>query len=298
MIRNIISPNKIILGFMLIIISILASIYIFSNEKMTETYLIRWILSLVIILIAITLSRMISRYFNKLNIPHSKNFANLIDITFLIVVALSIMYIWGVDTSILIQSSVFLGLVIGLALQPVLANLFAGIIILSTRYVEVGKKVKILSYQIPYGLVILPAYKFMSVEHTDLGYRGVIKKVTLFYSIFETDDGDEMKIPNSILLQSVILDAENENKIFSIRVEFPLKLKVNLEELENKIRETLKDFEIVDGPYFNEQSDKDYVFIKLWIKSNNNWKKTKSEVLKRLLTLKNELTNTEDNQKT
>jgi small-conductance mechanosensitive channel len=62
-------------------------------------------------------------------------------------------------------------LVFGLALQPILSNLFAGIIILSTRYVEVGKKIKILSSQIPYGLVSPPPYKFLSVENTDLGYK-------------------------------------------------------------------------------------------------------------------------------
>jgi small-conductance mechanosensitive channel len=179
--------------------------------------------------------------------------------------------------------------VLGLALQPILSNLFAGIIILSTRYIEVGKNIKILSSQIPFGLVPLPPYKFLSVENTDLGYKGSIKKVTLFYSIFQSEEGEEIKIPNAILLNSVILERDKENAIISVRVEFPLKLKIGLEKLEDEIKRSLKGFNIVEGPYFNEQSDKEHVFITLKVESKDNWKKTKSEVLKRLLILKEKL---------
>jgi small-conductance mechanosensitive channel len=206
-----------------------------------------------------------------------------------IIAGLIVLKIWGIDTTIILQSSVLLGLILGLALQPILSNLFAGIIILSTRYVEVGKRIRIISSQIPYSLTQLPAYKFFSVESSDLGYKGVIKKVTLFYSVFETERGDEIRIPNSILLQSVILDVEKENTVVSIRVEYPLKLKVGLEELEKRIKKALKGFKILEGPYFNEQSDKEYVFITVKIEAQDNWKKVKSEALKRLLILKERL---------
>jgi small-conductance mechanosensitive channel len=267
---------------------ILLTFTVFSPYSIKE-YILRGVVSIFVIIVLLIFSAYVSRYFDRLNLPYSKNFSNLVYVFSFIIAGLIILKFWNVDTSIILQSSTLLGLILGLALQPVLSNLFAGVIILSTRYVELGKKIRIISSQIPYSLTTLPAYKFFSVESSDLGYKGVIKRVTLFYSVFETERGDEIKIPNSILLQSVVLDVERENVVFSVRMEFPLKLKVSLEELENRIKKELKGFKIVEGPYFNEQSDKDYVFISLKIEAKDNWKKEKSEVLKRLLTLKEKL---------
>jgi small-conductance mechanosensitive channel len=279
--------NKIVLSLILTIIFLAFSVTFLP--QIIKDYAIKGILSLFVALVLVIFSLYISRYFDKLNLPYSKNFSNLIYVLSFLIAGLIVLKIWNVDTTIILQSSMLLGLILGLALQPILSNLFAGIIILSTRYVEVGKKIRIISSQIPYGLTQLPAYKFFSVESSDLGYKGVIKRVTLFYSIFETERGDEIRIPNSILLQSVVLDAEKENVTFSMRVEFPLKMKISLEELEEKIKKTLKGFKIVEGPYFNEQSDKEYVFITLKIEAKENWKQTKSEALKKLLILKEKL---------
>ena len=279
--------NKIVLSLILTIIFLAFSVTFLP--QIIKDYAIKGILSLFVALVLVIFSLYISRYFDKLNLPYSKNFSNLIYVLSFLIAGLIVLKIWNVDTTVILQSSMLLGLILGLALQPILSNLFAGIIILSTRYVEVGKKIRIISSQIPYGLTQWPAYKFFSVESSDLGYKGVIKRVTLFYSIFETERGDEIKIPNSILLQSVVLDAEKENVTFSIRVEFPLKMKISLEELEEKIKKTLKGFKIVEGPYFNEQSDKEYVFITVKIEAKENWKQTKSEALKKLLILKEKL---------
>jgi len=273
----------------LIVLSIVLAIFIPFLQNSAKIYAIKTLLSLLVITGLLLVNSYILRGLGKLNLPYSKNFSNLLSISTFLIATIATLKIWNVDISILLQSSVLLGLVLGLALQPILSNLFAGIIILSTRYVEVGKKIKIISSQIPYGLVPLPPYKFLSVENTDLGYKGSIKKVTLFYSVFQSDEGEEIKIPNAILLNSVILERDKENAIISIRVEFPLDIPLTLEELENEIKKSLKGFNIVDGPYFNEQSDKQYVFITMKIESKENWRETKSEALKRLLTLKMEL---------
>jgi small-conductance mechanosensitive channel len=279
--------NNTILIVIIFFLILLASIPFLPNNM--KIYANRGLLSLAVIIFLLVINYYLIKALDNLNIQYSKNFTNLFHVLAFLIAALVILKIWNVDTSIILQSSVVLGLVLGLALQPILSNLFAGIIILSTRYVEVGKKIKILSSQIPYGLVPLPPYKFLSVENTDLGYKGSVKKVTLFYSIFQSEEGEEIKIPNAILLNSVILERDKENAIISVRVEFPLKLKIGLEKLEDEIKRSLKGFNIVEGPYFNEQSDKEHVFITLKVESKDNWKKTKSEVLKRLLILKEKL---------
>jgi len=282
--KSSIITNKAVVGLLILLVMVASSIPFIEGE--VKSYLIKGLFSLLIVLGSLILNLYVIKSIDKLNLPYSKNFSNLLHVIAFIIGGLLILRIWGIDTGFILQSSVILGLILGLALQPVLSNLFAGIIILSTRYVEVGKKIKVISSQIPYGLTILPAYKFLSVESADLGYKGTIRKVTLFYSIFQLDEGEEIKIPNSILLNSVILERDRENAIVSVRVEFPLNLKIKLEKLEDEIRKVLKDFNIVDGPYLNEQSDKEHVFITLKVEAKENWKKTKSEVLKRLLTLK------------
>ncbi len=273
----------------LAIVSFIIAVSTLFLQGSLKTYAVKGLLSLLIIIFLLILNSYVIKALDRINLPYSKNFSNLLYVLTFLIGGLLILRIWSVDTSIILQSSVLLGLILGLALQPILSNLFAGIIILSTKYVEVGKKIKILSSQIPYGLVPLPAYKFLSVENTDLGYKGSIKKVTLFYSIFQSDEGEEIKIPNAILLNSVILERDKENAIISIRVEFPLKLKINLEKLEDEIKKVLKGFNIVEGPYFNEQSDKEYVFITLKVETKEDWKRTKSEVLKKLLTLREKI---------
>jgi small-conductance mechanosensitive channel len=279
--------NNTILILIIFFLILLASIPFLPNNM--KIYANRGLLSLAVIIFLLLINYYVIKALDNLNIPYSKNFANLFHVLAFLIATLVILKIWDINTTIILQSSVLIGLVLGLALQPILSNLFAGIIILSTRYIEVGKNIKILSSQIPFGLVPLPPYKFLSVENTDLGYKGSIKKVTLFYSIFQSEEGEEIKIPNAILLNSVILERDKENAIISVRVEFPLKLKIGLEKLEDEIKRSLKGFNIVEGPYFNEQSDKEHVFITLKVESKDNWKKTKSEVLKRLLILKEKL---------
>ena len=279
--------NNTILILIIFFLILLASIPFLPNNM--KIYANRGLLSLAVIIFLLLINYYVIKALDNLNIPYSKNFTNLFHVLAFLIATLVILKIWDINTTIILQSSVLIGLVLGLALQPILSNLFAGIIILSTRYIEVGKNIKILSSQIPFGLVPLPPYKFLSVENTDLGYKGSIKKVTLFYSIFQSEEGEEIKIPNAILLNSVILERDKENAIISVRVEFPLKLKIGLEKLEDEIKRSLKGFNIVEGPYFNEQSDKEHVFITLKVESKDNWKKTKSEVLKRLLILKEKL---------
>ena len=54
--------------------------------------------------------------------------------------------------------------------------------------------------------------------------------------------------------------------------------------MEDEIRETLKDFQVVEGPYLHEQSDMDFVIISLKVEADvDNWKRVKSKALKRLL---------------
>lgn len=216
--------------------------------------------------------------------------SSLIKIVGYIVAIIAVIGIAGADLSGLLAGGVVTGLVLGIALQPVLSNFFAGILLMTTKMVEIGSRARILSTSIPFSMAILPAYKYFSVDFVEAGYKGTIVDINFFYTRMVTDEGREIKIPNIVLMNSSIVDYApefSEREIINLRVEMPL-ANIDLESLEDKIREALTGFQIEAGPYFNEQSDKEHVIIlvKLSVPVGQDWRKVKSEALKRLLILR------------
>jgi small-conductance mechanosensitive channel len=183
------------------------------------------------------------------------------------------------------------GLVLGLALQPVLGNLFAGIIILTTRFVEVGDTVRIVASQIPYQVTLLPAYKYFSPDYVAPGYKGRVVEIGLIYSTLILDTGYELRVPNMVLLSSGVVDYTpkwSEKQVVLVRLELPLSV-IDLDKLEEEIRKVLEGLNVVAVDY-TEQSDKDFVIVrvKLEIPPGENWRAVKSEALKRLLKYRDE----------
>ncbi|QGR20405.1 mechanosensitive ion channel family protein [Stygiolobus azoricus] len=205
------------------------------------------------------------------------------------VVALSI---FGVTSAEAIAGGTFAGLVIGLALQPVLQNFFAGLLIMGTGYISIGDHVRIMSTKITYTPVLFPQYKYFSRDFIEQGIEGDVVEIDLFFSRILLENGREIRIPNYILLESSVIDYTSKYSkdfVVSIRVEFPLN-KVDLERIEQQIVDVLKGYEIIEGPFLSEQSDKEHVILTLKVRANvNEWKKVKSEVLKRLLLLRKKI---------
>ncbi|BDC17802.1 mechanosensitive ion channel family protein [Acidianus sp. HS-5] len=209
-----------------------------------------------------------------------------------ILVFIGVLAVFGVTSAEALAGGTFAGLVLGLALQPVLENFFAGILIITTGFVSIGDHIRILNSQIPYMPANLPPYKFFSREYIEQGLEGTVAEIDLFYSRLILENGREFRIPNSLLLKSSVVDYTSKlsKKLYvSIRVEFPLD-KVDLNSLLEEVKEELKDFEIEEGPYLSEQSDKENVIVSLRIVTDvDNWKKAKSEALKRLLLLRSRI---------
>jgi small conductance mechanosensitive channel len=183
------------------------------------------------------------------------------------------------------------GLVLGLALQPVLGNLFAGIIILTTRFVEVGDTVRIVASQIPYQVAAFPVYKYFSPDYVAPGYKGRVVEIGLVYTTLILDTGYELRVPNMVLLSSGVVDYTpkwSEKQVVLVRLELPLSV-IDLDKLEEEIRKALEGLNVVAVDY-TEQSDKDFVIVrvKLEIPPGENWRAVKSEALKRLLKYRNE----------
>ncbi|MEM5814960.1 MAG: mechanosensitive ion channel family protein [Candidatus Aenigmatarchaeota archaeon] len=272
-----------------VFIVFLASLIFYNVDKYFGPNISLFIKILVFLSISFSIVRIIGKYVETRDIPNSQQIGTQVKISGYILSILIVFSFFKELSSTILTIGTVGGLILGLTLQPVLGNFFAGVLIMSTKFVEVGKTIRILSSSIPLTITPLPSYKFFSVENADAGYKGKIIEIDWFYSLLETDEGKIIKIPNLLLLNSAIIDYSKEISTYSLRVEFPLKLKKswNLKKIYNEVKKILKKYNVVEGPYFNEQSDKNYVFLRMRIKSRiKNWEEEKSEILFKLLTLK------------
>jgi small-conductance mechanosensitive channel len=102
-----------------------------------------------------------------------------------LIAAISVCDLVGVELRQLLVGGAITGIVVGLAAQPVLSNLFAGLVLLFARPYVPGQRIRVLS-----GSINGP-------------HNGVILSAGLLYTILETDDGP-LNIPNSTLLAAAV----------------------------------------------------------------------------------------------
>ncbi len=108
------------------------------------------------------------------------------------------------DLSSLAYGSLFISIILGLAAQTVLSNLFAGILLIIVRPFKIGDRVVLNTWQ--YGSV-LPSYppKYFSRDFMENSYyRGIIRDITLNYTLLELESGNVVKLPNNIVIQAAI----------------------------------------------------------------------------------------------
>ena len=108
-----------------------------------------------------------------------------------LIVAITVCDLVGLELRQLLVGGAITGIILGLAAQPVLGNLFAGLVLLFARPYVPGQRVRVMSGALNGPLV------------------GVIVSAGLLYTVLETDDG-ALNIPNSSLLASAVGPAQAE----------------------------------------------------------------------------------------
>jgi len=188
----------------------------------------------------------------------------------------------------LLAGAAFSGLVLGLALQPTLGSFFAGLLILLSGAVKPGSQVRILSWHIPYQWAFTPGYKYFSPDSVYAGYMGEVKEVGLFFTKIITEEGQMMKILNTIIAtDAAILSYTEEDYIFNVRYEFPNRY--DPEMVLNRVKEAVRDFPVISA-FINEQSDKMFYIVKVVLNAREkDHALLKSEILTRFIKLHKEL---------
>jgi small conductance mechanosensitive channel len=109
----------------------------------------------------------------------------------MIVVALRIA---GLDARTLAVGGAFTAVVLGLAAQQTLGNLFAGLVLLSTRPFRVGERVRLVGGALAGDL------------------EGIVGSLGLFYTIL-VSGADRIMIPNSVLLQVAVVPLREPERV-------------------------------------------------------------------------------------
>ena len=136
--------------------------------------------------------------------------------------ALFIFTTLGIDITNILLGATFLGVILGIASQTLLSNLFAGFVIIFGKPFRIEDRVTIVTWQ--YGL-LMSTYQHEAVKP---GYTGVIKDINILFTTIVEDSGFIMRAPNNILMQALIINYSNTRKRL-VRVRFELDKKVDFE---------------------------------------------------------------------
>lgn len=136
------------------------------------------------------------------------------------IIALLVMFIFEINITGLLISAGFLGIVIGLASQATLGNLFAGISMMAAKPFNKGERITLSTWQ--YG-AIPPSYVHGLILP---GYSGVIKYIGLMYTKLILDDGRALVVPNGVMNQAAIINYAVSD---AINVEFRTELPISID---------------------------------------------------------------------
>ncbi|HZY70560.1 MAG TPA: mechanosensitive ion channel family protein [Thermoplasmata archaeon] len=145
-------------------------------------------------------------------------------------VFLALLTIFGVtNVSSILTGSAFVGIVLGLAGQTVLGNIFAGFIIVLAGPFHPGERI---------GLM-LPGYPALAPTYAHElllpQLRGVVRDVGLFYTVVQLDEGRLTRIPNGVVYASVVTNLTGpQAHLVRVRATLPRTTPVSL--LEEAVR--------------------------------------------------------------
>jgi small-conductance mechanosensitive channel len=121
--------------------------------------------------------------FRRLDPAAAGTIGFLIRLATIVIAALVALRIAGLSTRSLTVGGAFTAVILGLAAQQTLGNLFAGMVLLSARPFRVGERVRL--------------------QGSGIEVEGVVSQLGLLYTVF-ADGEDEIMVPNSTVLNVAV----------------------------------------------------------------------------------------------
>lgn len=126
----------------------------------------------------------------------------------------------------------FFGIVVGLAAQEVLGNIFSGIMLLASRPFHINDRIALVAWQ--FGK-IPPSLTHGWLEPS---YTGVVKAITLTYTKILTDSNALLKVPNRIVTQALILNLSYGRQGY-VAVQFEIPIHIDPDDLHKALNSRL-----------------------------------------------------------
>ncbi len=125
----------------------------------------------------------------------------------------------GIGLSSFLFGGAFLTVVLGLAGQSMLSNLFGGVWLVLFQPFQVSDSVSFVTWQYP---LLMPSYPHETLKPT---YSGRVTDINLMYTTIITDEGERLVLPNGILAQAAIINRSRSGaKKITVRFDAPIQL--------------------------------------------------------------------------
>ncbi len=182
-----------------------------------------------------------------IGITKTHGIKNLFYIIAAIVVVAIISSLYGLNLTGVLVSAGFAGIVLGLAAQQVLGNIFAGLSLLAARPFEIGDRITLAtaSYSLMGG-----TYNRESMIN---GFTGVVRDIGVFYMKMTLDDGTPAVFSNSVVIGSMAI---NHTKIDlrTVRARMDLDKRLDFNIFKSKFLESMKKYDIIDSEKSNVET--------------------------------------------
>lgn len=275
-----------------VLIAILYSLLEYLN---LSNELKAWVLSLLTLVFGIGITLLISRAIREyVKTNGVKQEAGTISVLFSIVsysiVAIIALYLVHVNVTGLLISAGFLGIVLGLAAQSTLGNIFSGIAMIVAKPFEPGDYITVQTWQYNKMPSTYPHEEFIP------GYSGTVSKIGMLYTELVSDVHAPLYVPNGILNQALVINhRRSAARILRFKVE--VNKQANFGKIEQIIVRELKKHNAYRGSNISLEhlSDAAYgISVTANVKDDKmDPEKLKSILLREIL----EYTNRESNRK-
>jgi small-conductance mechanosensitive channel len=156
---------------------------------------------------------------------HTSTVRFTINIIIGLIVLAVIFSIFGVSPTSILFGGAVVGLIVGLAGQTALGNLFAGFVLIFVQPFAPGDRISLVSSN---WAVIPPSYAHEAVYPQ---YTGVVRDIGLFYTVLELEGGRPTHVANQLVITALIINS-SQSRVFThrIRMTFPLGVPVRMVE--------------------------------------------------------------------
>lgn len=156
-----------------------------------------------------------------------------------IILIVFVFSVFGVNLTAALVGAGFLGIVLGLAAQQVLGNIFAGLSLLTSRPFEIGDH--ILLAPSSYGT----SGSTYSHENQPSGFTGVVQDVGIFFTQILLDSGVPAVFPNSAVIGAMVANY-TKMQVRVVRVRMDLDKKTDYDRFKSTLLESLSRQDSID----------------------------------------------------